>query len=434
MLAAARCGPANDDDPVPSNVRRRTYLRYEPVLIEVTGLHKTFRIPDQRVDTIKERVAHPLRRTSYRELKALRGINFEVHQGEFFGIVGRNGSGKSTLLKVLASIYRADSGRIRMAGRLAPFIELGVGFNPELTARENVALNGVMMGLGRREARRRLDSVLDFAELQEFVDLKLKNYSSGMMVRLAFAVMVEADADVMLVDEVLAVGDAAFAQKCTDVFREKRSAGKTLVLVTHDMATVQAFCDRAMLIHDGEQRYLGDPEEASLRYYRLNFAGGHSGEGSSTVSVPDINVNLLDVWLEDRSGGRVDNVEQDTIFRFNLLAEARQEMNAPVFNFHCLNMDGDWVFAFSKAVVDGSGEPRRLASGERVRIVAEIDNPLVPGRYAFECWISRSRDEGAMAIHVLRLLDFFVFGTKPGVGNIAMTGDVEVVIDGVAAP
>jgi hypothetical protein len=189
-----------------------------------------------------------------------------------------------------------------------------------------------------------------------------------------------------------------------------------------------------MLIHDGEQRYLGDPEEASLRYYRLNFAGGHSGEGSSTVSVPDINVNLLDVWLEDRSGGRVDNVEQDTIFRFNLLAEARQEMNAPVFNFHCLNMDGDWVFAFSKAVVDGSGEPRRLASGERVRIVAEIDNPLVPGRYAFECWISRSRDEGAMAIHVLRLLDFFVFGTKPGVGNIAMTGDVEVVIDGVAAP
>ncbi len=165
-----------------------------------------------------------------------------------------------------------------MAGRLAPFIELGVGFNPELTSRENVVLNGVMMGLGRREARRRLDAVLDFAELREFADLKLKNYSSGMMVRLAFAVMVEADADIMLVDEVLAVGDASFAQKCMDVFRDKRRAGRTVVLVTHDMATVQSFCDRAMLIHDGELRYIGDPEEAALRYYRLNFAGA-GGEG-----------------------------------------------------------------------------------------------------------------------------------------------------------
>ncbi len=225
------------------------------------------------------------------------------------------------MLKVLASIYRADAGTIRMAGRLAPFIELGVGFNPELTARENVALNGVMMGLGRRDAARRLDSVLEFAELGEFVDLKLKNYSSGMMVRLAFAVMVEADADVMLVDEVLAVGDAAFAQKCTDVFREKKSAGKTLVLVTHDMATVQAFCDRAMLIHDGQQRYLGDPEEAALRYYRLNFTGhgASSPRTAAPVSVPDINVSLIDVWIEDEAGERVDNVEQGRNFRFKLL-------------------------------------------------------------------------------------------------------------------
>ena len=257
---------------------RRSRLARAPVLIEVRDLEKTFHLPDRKVDTLKERVARPLRRVQYRELRALRGISFDVHQGEFFGIVGRNGSGKSTLLKVLASIYRADAGRIRMAGRLAPFIELGVGINPELTARENVELNGVMMGLGRRDARKRLDSVLEFAELQEFVDLKLKNYSSGMLVRLAFSVMVEADADVMLVDEVLAVGDAAFAQKCMDVFHEKKDAGKTLILVTHDMATVQAFCDRAMLIHDGEQRFLGDPEEAALGYYRLNFAGYRKAE------------------------------------------------------------------------------------------------------------------------------------------------------------
>ncbi len=397
------------------------------MLIEARDVEKTFLIPDRRVDTLKERVVHPLRKVEYRELRALRGVSFDVHQGEFFGIVGRNGSGKSTLLKVLASIYRADAGRIRMAGRLAPFIELGVGFNPELTARENVVLNGVMMGLGRRAAARRLDSVLEFAELREFVDLKLKNYSSGMMVRLAFAVMVEANADVMLVDEVLAVGDAAFGQKCMDVFRAKRKAGKTLVLVTHDMATVQAFCDRAMLIHDGEQRFLGDPEEAALRYYRLNFGGQapDPANGSHPAAVPDVNVKLIDVWLEDQAGQRVDNVEQEKVFRFNLLVEARQPMREPIFNFHCLNMDGDWVFAFSKEVEKPDGRP--VAQGERIRLVAEIENPLLPNRYAIECWISRNREEGNMAIHILRLLDFFVYGTKPAAGNVMANAEVQAV-------
>src|SRR5262249_46162195 len=156
-----------------------------PVAIEVRDLEKTFRIPTHRIDSFKERALHPLARTEFRDLRALRDLSFDVHRGEFFGIVGRNGSGKSTLLKILASIYGADAGRIRMAGRVAPFIELGVGFNHELTARENVVLNGVMMGLTRREAQRSLDEVLDFAELRDFVDLKLKNYSSGMLVRLA---------------------------------------------------------------------------------------------------------------------------------------------------------------------------------------------------------------------------------------------------------
>jgi ABC-2 type transport system ATP-binding protein len=404
---------------------RRARLRGAPVLIEARDVEKSFLIPDRRVDTLKEWVVRPLRKVEYRELRALRGVSFDVHRGEFFGIVGRNGSGKSTLLKVLASIYRADAGRIRMAGRLAPFIELGVGFNPELTARENVVLNGVMMGLGRRAAARRLDSVLEFAELREFVDLKLKNYSSGMMVRLAFAVMVEANADVMLVDEVLAVGDAAFGQKCMDVFREKRRAGKTLVLVTHDMATVQAFCDRAMLIHDGEQRFLGDPEEAALRYYRLNFGGQppDHANGSHPAAVPDVNVKLIDVWLEDQAGQRVDNVEQEKVFRFNLLVEARQPMSQPIFNFHCLNMDGDWVFAFSKEVEKPDGRP--VAQGERIRLVAEIENPLLPNRYAIECWISRNREEGNMAIHILRLLDFFVYGTKPAAGNVIANAQVQ---------
>ena len=411
---------------------RRARLSGAPALIEVQGLYKTFRIPDHKVDTLKERVVHPVRRVECRELRALQGISFDVHQGEFFGIVGRNGSGKSTLLKVLASIYRADAGRIRMAGRLAPFIELGVGFNPEMTARENVELNGVMMGLSRRGAKRRLDSVLDFAELREFVDLKLKNYSSGMMVRLAFAVMVEADADVMLIDEVLAVGDAAFAQKCTDVFREKRAAGKTLVLVTHDMATVQAFCDRAMLIHDGEQRFLGEPEEAAMRYFRLNFGmRSRLAPGERAADVPDVNIALEEVWLEDETGQRVENVEQRKKFRLCLVARARQDLIDPVFDFHCLNMEGHWVFTFM-ADLERNGGPARVAKGEQIRVVAEIENPLLPGRYAAECWIARAGENANVAVQMLRLLDFHVYGTHPGGGNVDVDADVEVVLDPAA--
>jgi ABC-2 type transport system ATP-binding protein len=315
-----------------------------------------------------------------------------------------------------------------MAGRLAPFIELGVGFNPELTSRENVVLNGVMMGLGRREAQRRLDAVLDFAELREFADLKLKNYSSGMMVRLAFAVMVEADADIMLVDEVLAVGDAAFAQKCMDVFRSKREAGKTLVLVTHDMSTVQSFCDRAMLLHDGEVAYLGDPEETALRYYRLNFAGPDGGSGAAGGAVPDVNVRLVDAWLETETGERAENVEQGEPIGLCAVFEARHDLERPVFGFHFVNADGVAVFGFNRTLERRPGEPDRIAAGRRVRIAGTIENPLLPGRYFVSCMISRNRTEGDLALHVIRLLEFVVYGTRPGPGSVSVRNDVRAAL------
>jgi len=407
-------------------IDERTSLHQRPIVIEVRDLAKSFRIPNHRINTFKERIAHPLTRQTYRELSALRAISFEVHRGEFFGVVGRNGSGKSTLLKILASIYRADRGRVRMAGRLAPFIELGVGFNAELTSRENVVLNGVLMGLSRQEARRRLDSVLEFAELREFADLKLKNYSSGMMVRLAFAVMVEADADIMLIDEVLAVGDAAFAQKCMDVFRARRAAGKTIVLVTHDMSTVQSFCDRAMLIHDGELRYLGDPEETALRYYRLNF-GGHAG--AAPGDVPDVNVRLIDAWLENPAGQRVDNVEQDEPIGFNVAFEARQDLRSPVFGFHFLTADGTHVFGFNETLALEDGEPNVLRAGQRARISGTIENRLLPGRYYVTAMISRNHHQGDLALHVLRLFDFVVYGTRPGPGSVSVQADIATTIE-----
>jgi ABC-2 type transport system ATP-binding protein len=396
--------------------------RAAPVVVEVRGVEKSFRVPEHRIDTLKERAAHPLTRMEYRELRALRGISFDVHKGEFFGIVGRNGSGKSSLLKILASIYRADAGSVRMAGRVAPFIELGVGFNPELTARENGVLNGVLMGLTRREAQRRLGAVLEFAELEEFVDLKLKNYSSGMMVRFAFAVMVQADADIMLIDEVLAVGDAAFGQKCMDVFREKRRAGRTIVLVTHDMATVQSLCHRAMLIEDGQMQFIGEPEEAALRYLRLNFA--RSGQGAAPAdAMPDFNVRVVRAGLLDGAGAPIENLERGAPIVLDILIEAARELERPLFIINVRNEDGIVVFGFTRELDEVVG------AGHRLRIDGRIENPLVPGRYFLDCWIRQGRVQSGVGVQGLRLLQFVVYGTGPIQGVISVAGDVEPVLE-----
>jgi ABC-2 type transport system ATP-binding protein len=391
-----------------------------PVVIEVRGVDKSFRIPEHRIDSLKERAAHPLARVGYREQRALRDISFDVHAGEFFGIVGRNGSGKSSLLKILASIYRADAGRVRIAGRLAPFIELGVGFNTELTARENAVLNGLLMGLTLREARRRLDAVLEFAELEDFVDLKLKNYSSGMMVRLAFAVMVQADADIMLVDEVLAVGDAAFGQKCMDVFHEKRRAGRTIVLVTHDMAVVQSLCDRAMLIEDGEIQHIGEPEDTAMRYLRANFARAPSADGRATL---DLNARVVRAELTDAAGRAIENVEHGSPLRVDIVVEAARDLDRPQFLFHVVSADGVVVTGFTRML------DHAVAAGARIRLAGEIENRLVAGRYFLDCWVRQDRLETGMELQALRLLRFVVFGTAAGHGIVDLSADVEPVLE-----
>ncbi|MCW3011724.1 MAG: transporter ATP-binding protein, partial [Solirubrobacterales bacterium] len=250
---------------------RAARLAASPISVAIDGVAKTFRLPHQQYSTIKERVLHPWRSTTYDELKALREVDVHIRQGEFFGIVGRTGSGKSTMLKCLAGIYRPDAGRVELRGRLSPFIELGVGFNPDLTARDNIIINAVMLGLTRKEARERFDRIIAFAELEEFVDLKLKNYSSGMAVRLGFSTAIQVDSDVLLVDEVLAVGDAAFQQKCFEEFTRLREENKTIVFVTHDMNAVERFCDRAMLIERGEVLDIADPRTIARAYNELNF-------------------------------------------------------------------------------------------------------------------------------------------------------------------
>lgn len=235
----------------------------------VDDVSKSFTLPRERMHTLKERALHPFRRRQFDHLQALDGVSFAVEDGEFFGIVGRNGSGKSTLLKCLAGIYGIDSGGIYLNGRVSTFIELGVGFNPALGARDNAMINAIMLGLGKREAAERYERILDFSELHEFEDMKIKNYSSGMLVRLAFSVMIQVDADILLIDEVLAVGDAAFQQKCFDEFARLRDERRTILFVTHDMSAVQRFCDRALLLERGNVVDIGASDAIGDRYFAV---------------------------------------------------------------------------------------------------------------------------------------------------------------------
>ena len=235
--------------------------------VEAIGIRKTFSIPHERPTTIKEYFLHPLRRTQYEQNYALRDVSFAIEQGEFFGIIGPNGSGKSTLLKVLARIYRADAGHVTVRGQLSPFIELGVGFNNELNARDNIRINGTLMGLTRKELERAFHEILAFSELERFVDQKLKHYSSGMLLRLAYAISIQVPFDVLLLDEVLAVGDQSFQEKCFATFGRFRDEGRTVVLVSHDLAAVDRFCDRAMLLQNGVIEAIGPVQDVIETYH-----------------------------------------------------------------------------------------------------------------------------------------------------------------------
>jgi ABC-2 type transport system ATP-binding protein len=390
-----------------------------PPAIRVEDLHKSFRIPTQRVDSLKERAVHPFASRDYRELHALDGISFEVRQGEFFGIVGRNGSGKSTLLKLLASIYRADAGRIQIAGRLAPFIELGVGFNQELTARENVLLNGVMMGLTPKEMRLREDAVIDFAELHDFADLKIKNYSSGMLVRLAFSVMLQADADVLLIDEVLAVGDAAFQQKCADAFHQMKSEGKTIVLVTHDMAAAEQYCHRAMLLADGEVQYIGSPALTGNEYLKLNFEGG-VGEAGAGGAESD-GVKLIECKLVDDADEEVFTLEERQQIHFRLALQLATEASAVHLRFVLANADGLGIFEFGTLLTEEGGYD--LTPGKRMKVSVGVENRLAAGRYFLHCGI---HSPTGINLYVDKALTFVVFGTSDTRGVIAPDFEIKV--------
>lgn len=243
----------------------------DKIAIRAENISKDFMLPNEKAGTLKSIFTGIFsgKPRGHMAQHALKNISFQVKEGEFFGIVGRNGSGKSTLLKILANIYQPDKGYVQVTGRVVPFIELGVGFNPELTGRDNVFLNGALLGFSRKEMEAMYGDIVEFAELEKFMDQKLKNYSSGMQVRLAFSLAIRANADILLIDEVLAVGDASFQRKCFEYFKNLKKHKKTVVFVSHDMNAIREYCDRAMLVDHSEVIEVGDTSKIAEKYIQL---------------------------------------------------------------------------------------------------------------------------------------------------------------------
>ncbi|VGU62409.1 Teichoic acid export ATP-binding protein tagH [Streptococcus pyogenes] len=263
------------------------------IAVKVQHVSKTFKLPTEATKSFRTTLVNRLRGIKgFTEQHVLKDINFDVYKGDFFGIVGRNGSGKSTLLKIISQIYVPEKGQVTVDGKMVSFIELGVGFNPELTGRENVYMNGAMLGFTKDEVDDMYNDIVDFAELHHFMNQKLKNYSSGMQVRLAFSVAIKVQGDVLILDEVLAVGDEAFQRKCNDYFMERKDSGKTTILVTHDMGAVKKYCNRAVLIEDGLVKAYGEPFDVANQYSVDNTETAEDAMNAEKISVSDIAKDL----------------------------------------------------------------------------------------------------------------------------------------------
>ena len=264
------------------------------IAVKVDHVSKYFKLPTEATNSLRTALVNRFKGIKgYKEQHVLKDISFEVEKGDFFGILGRNGSGKSTLLKIISEIYVPEKGTVTIDGKLVSFIELGVGFNPELTGRENVYMNGAMLGFSTAEIDAMYDDIVDFAELHEFMNQKLKNYSSGMQVRLAFSVAIKAQGDILILDEVLAVGDEAFQRKCNDYFQERKKSGKTTILVTHDMGAVKKYCNKAVLIENGLVKALGSPENVANQYSFDNTAPLQQGGEVGGADKPDQEEQVL---------------------------------------------------------------------------------------------------------------------------------------------
>lgn len=345
----------------------------DDIAIKIDDVSKAFTLPHEKTASIKSAfINFHRKRRGYEKHHVLSNISFDIKKGEFFGIVGRNGSGKSTLLKLLAGIYTPDSGSIQISGKLTPFIELGVGFSPELSGRENVYLNGALLGFSRVEMDAMYEDIVEFAELEKFMDQKLKNYSSGMQVRLAFSIAIRAETDILILDEVLAVGDAAFQRKCYDYFTSLKKNNKTVVLVTHDMGAVRQYCDRAVMIEAGRVVEQGKPETVAQAYQKLFIkeAEQHSanmhqkdnrwGEGGVKAQRPSVTV-------------------EDDFVTINTAYKAVKDMPAPIYGFTIYGPTGNNILEANTMRM--KQKTKDLKAGDITEISWRLPNVFSSGNY-----------------------------------------------------
>ena len=348
--------------------------------VSVSHVSKSFVLPHEKKTSIKQMFTSVLRphRRSFEHQRALDDITFDIKKGEFFGILGRNGSGKSTLLKILAGIYQPTKGTVRTNGKLVPFIELGVGFNPELTGRENVYLNGALLGFTRNEIANMYDDIVAFAELERFMDQKLKNYSSGMQVRLAFSVATRAKADVLLIDEVLAVGDADFQKKCFDHFRKLKASNTTVVFVTHDMNAVREYCDRAVLIENSKVVEIGKAPKIASMYTKM-FINQDSDTGDATK---DTRWGTKVVTIDDIKTSHPRYSDDHSTVQFSYTLVAHEDVNDAVPGFMIKSTTEQHILGTNSSLLEH--KPIAMHKDDKVTVSFEVPNVFNTGTYIIE--------------------------------------------------
>lgn len=381
-----------------------TKTQSDDIAISVHDVHKEFTLPQSKNSTFKQTVVNIVKKNNKVTQKVLDGVSFDVKKGDFFGIVGRNGSGKSTLLKILAGVYTPAKGKVQINGQLTPFIELGVGFNPELSGRDNVYLNGALLGFTRKQMDEMYDGIVDFAELELFMDQKLKNYSSGMQVRLAFSIAIKAQGDILLLDEVLAVGDEAFQRRCFSYFEELRRNKKTVILVTHDMASVEKFCTNAIFIESGKIVEMGDPKIVAHAYRRLFSKDKDSQKmvdskrwGTRDLSIKEIKIHSIkkkdsrvniDITLQNNSP-----TTKDAILAYTLKTKERRALFG------------------SGATAIGTS---KMTQGEEAVYRLSFDNILGSGDYYLDLSVGVTGADD--------YFDFWIDATNFSVDNVDETG------------
>lgn len=392
----------------------------DDVALRISNVTKHFVLPHQKASTIKSFIINPFVRYENEKQLALKDISFEVKKGEFFGIIGRNGSGKSTLLKCISGVYKPDSGHIGIHGSLVPFIELGVGFNPNLSGRDNVFLNGALLGFSRPEMEAMYDEIVEFAELEKFMDQKLKNYSSGMQVRLAFSISIRAHSDILLLDEVLAVGDSAFKQKCNNYFFSLKEQKKTIILVSHSMSSIEEYCDRAMILENGKILDIGEPSRITDIYNEINFRSSEPELEKRNQQSKEV----LEAVDEDASGkpkkAQIVSVEtfepksnkaQNTFkytekigIRYEI--KAHEDIKSPTVGLVLRDKKRNRIFATNTLVKNT--KVKNLKKGQTVKVEFVLDNIFDNTTYVISGAIaSHDRSETLHRVADIHAIDIF---------------------------